>query len=99
MKTNNALKILEKRIAKDRALKAMVAEETCNLNIANSLRKLREENNLSQAELARLTHTTQSVISRLEDADYQGYTLKMLEKMAAALNQKLIINFEPLKAG
>ncbi|EKD25739.1 MAG: hypothetical protein ACD_79C01531G0002 [uncultured bacterium] len=97
MKTNNALKILKKKIDKDKHLKALVVEEECNLNIANILRKLREEHNLSQEKLAKLTNTTQSVISRLEDADYHGYTLKILEKMATALNQKLTINFEPLK--
>ena len=97
MKTNNALKILEKRITKDQHLKALVAEEEGNLNIANSLRKLREDNHLSQAELAKLTNTTQSVISRLEDADYHGYTLKILEKLASALNQRVVINFEPIK--
>ena len=33
---------------------------------------------LPQKELAELIGTTQSVISRLEDADYEGHSLSML---------------------
>ncbi|MFB2894243.1 helix-turn-helix domain-containing protein [Aerosakkonemataceae cyanobacterium BLCC-F50] len=33
--------------------------------------------------------TKQSVIARLEDADYEGHSLSMLQKIARALNQRL----------
>jgi len=46
---------------------------------------------LSQQQLAELIETTQSVISRLEDADYEGRSLSMLERIATALNQKLTV--------
>jgi hypothetical protein len=36
--------------------------------------------------------TTQSVISRLEDADYRGHSLRMLARIAAALNQRLTVS-------
>ncbi|NLX21224.1 MAG: transcriptional regulator, partial [Phycisphaerae bacterium] len=39
--------------------------------------------------------TTPSVISRLEDADYQGHSLSMLRRIAAALNQRVEIRFIP----
>lgn len=96
MKTKNAIKILNKKIKKDKELQAMIAEEQCNLDVANALRKLREDMGLTQAQLAKLTHTTQSVISRLEDADYHGHSLKILERMAIALNRRLKIQFVPL---
>jgi hypothetical protein len=35
------------------------------------------------------------VISRLEDADYEGHSLTMLQRIAAALDQQLDIRFEP----
>ena len=38
---------------------------------------------------------TQSVISRLEDADYEGHSLTMLSRIASALNQKLTVAMTP----
>jgi hypothetical protein len=37
--------------------------------------------------------TTASVISRLEDADYEGHSLAMLRRIAAALNKRVEIRF------
>ena len=42
-------------------------------------------------KLAELVNTTQSVISRLEDADYDGHSLSMLNRIAEALKQKLTV--------
>lgn len=56
----------------------------------------RQEAGLSQTELAKLVGTTQSVISRLEDADYEGYSLSMLNRIATALNKKVRFEFVPL---
>jgi hypothetical protein len=40
------------------------------------------------------------VISRLEDADYEGHSLSMLQRIAAALGQCIEIRFlPPAKAG
>ena len=46
--------------------------------------KYRLEKGMTQAELARKIATTQSVIARLEDAEYMGHPLPMLERIAAA---------------
>lgn len=40
-----------------------------------------------------LVGTTASVICRLEDADYEGHSLAMLNRIAAALNKKVVIDF------
>ena len=37
--------------------------------------------------------TTQSVISRLEDADYEGHSLAMLNRIAAAVERRVEIRF------
>jgi predicted transcriptional regulator len=37
--------------------------------------------------------TTQSVISRLEDADYEGHSLAMLNRIAAAVERHVEIRF------
>ena len=48
---------------------------------------------LTQQQLADAVGTTQSVISQLEDADYQGHSLTMLRRIAKALHRKLEIRF------
>ena len=52
-------------------------------------------NSISPAELARKVGTTQSVISRLEDADYDGHSLEMLRRIASALEKRVEIRFLP----
>lgn len=55
----------------------------------------RDTAGLTQSQLAKRVHTTQSVISQLEDADYEGHSLSMLKRIAGALNLKLDIRFVP----
>jgi hypothetical protein len=43
--------------------------------------------------LAKLVGTTASVICRLEDADYEGHSLAMLNRIAGALNKRVKIEF------
>ena len=52
---------------------------------------------LSQRELAALIGTKQPVIARLEDADYEGHSLTMLQRIAEALDQRLEIRFVSAK--
>ena len=64
--------------------------KSCLLLAALVLRSQTRKNlKLSQAELAKMIGTQQSVISRLEDADYQGHTLTILQKIAQALGKEL----------
>jgi transcriptional regulator with XRE-family HTH domain len=49
--------------------------------------------------LAEKLGTKQSVISRLEDADYEGHSLTMLQRIAAALGRRLEIRFLSRKPG
>jgi transcriptional regulator with XRE-family HTH domain len=55
----------------------------------------RTEAGLSQRQLAKLVGTTASVICRLEDADYEGHSLAMLNRIATALNRRVEIHFVP----
>lgn len=58
-------------------------------DIAFQIYDLREKAGLTQKQLAELVGTKQSNIARIENADYTGYTLKTLEKVAKALKAKL----------
>ena len=60
-------------------------------DVAQLVHDAREEAKLTQADLARRIGTTQSVISRLEDWDYRGHSLRMLVRIAHALNKKVEI--------
>lgn len=94
-KTTNAIEILRRRAIKDPELQELYEEEKINFQAALAIRHAREAAGLTQGQLAKKIGTTQSVISRLEAADYEGHSLKMLERIAEVLNQRVIIHLEP----
>jgi DNA-binding XRE family transcriptional regulator len=57
------------------------------------IHELREKLGLTQAELARRMGTKQQAIARLERGDYEGFTLKTLERIAEATKTELVIDF------
>ena len=59
---------------------------------------LRKKAGLTQQQLAELVGTKGSVISRLEDDDYAGHSLRMLQRISAALNCRVEIRFLPARA-
>jgi transcriptional regulator with XRE-family HTH domain len=81
----------------DEGLRQMVAEETLNAEVARLIYEARTAAELTQAELAELLDTKQPVIARLEDADYEGHSLSMLQRIAVALNQRIEISFVPME--
>ena len=90
--TTNAAEILRKRYVKDDpARKASVEAERINSQIARLIYNMRTEAELTQRQLAELVGTTQSVISRLEDSDYDGHSLSMLNRIAESLQKKLTV--------
>jgi predicted XRE-type DNA-binding protein len=94
--TTNAVKIIHKRYIKGSKKRlASLQRERENLNIAEQIYKLRKQAGLSQTQLAELVGTTQSAISRLEDADYDGHSLAMLRKVGMALQHRVQIQFVP----
>jgi DNA-binding XRE family transcriptional regulator len=96
--TTDAVKILHRRHY-DKSPARALDLETARLNaaIAREIYTLRKKARLTQEQLAKLVGTTGSVISRLEDDDYEGHSLKMLQRISVALNRRLVIRFSPLK--
>jgi predicted transcriptional regulator len=92
-KTKDALKIIENMIGDDVELQRMVAEEIINAQAAQIIYETRTKAGLTQKELADLVGTKQSVIAKLEDADYEGDSLSMLQRIATALDKRLEIRF------
>ena len=66
-------------------------------DIALQLTALREKAGLSQKEVARRLNTSQQQISRLESPSYNGHSLSNLRRLAAALNARVKVTFEPEK--
>jgi transcriptional regulator with XRE-family HTH domain len=94
--TSDALEILRRRYVKDDpGREAALEDERVNAGVARMIYDLRTGAGLSQHELAELIGTSQSVISRLEDADYEGHSLSMLNRIAKALNQRLTVAMSP----
>jgi len=96
-KTNDGLAILDAITGQDPRLQTLIEEEAENLRIAKSIYELRTKAGLSQNDLAKRIGTTQSVISRLEDADYEGHSLVMLRRVAAALHNRIELHWVPLR--
>ena len=89
-KTYKAAKILHDRyIGDDPGRKASLEAERLNAQVARTIFQMRAESGMTQKQLADLIGTTQSVISRLEDADYEGHSLSMVSRIAEALERKL----------
>lgn len=98
-KTKNAVAIIDRMIGDDQQLRRLIREAKTNADIAQMIYDARLEANLSQAALAELIDSNQQTISQLESADYEGHSLTMLRRIADALEQELVVQFVPAKAG
>jgi len=99
-KTSDALELLHRRYYRNNPERlASLDVERQNAAIARALFQLRSKSGLTQGELAARVGTTTSVISRLESADYEGHSLTMLRRVAAALGRDVEVRFvTPKKA-
>ena len=61
--------------------------------IAFQIKALRKREPWSQKELGENVNTPQNVISRYENPDYGGFTLKTLQRLASAFDVALIVKF------
>ena len=94
--TADAVEILHRRYYAGKPQRLAALEQArANDHVARKLTALRIAHGLSQRQLAQLIGTTASVICRLEDANYEGHSLAMLNRIAAALNQRVEIRFVP----
>ena len=92
-KTSDAVKILDRTMGDDSQLRHLASEAMVNAEVAQLIYEVRIKSKLTQKQLAELVGTTQSVIARLEDADYEGHSLSMLHRIAAAVKMRLEVRF------
>jgi ribosome-binding protein aMBF1 (putative translation factor) len=94
MKPDKHNKFLEQRASRSATYRRAFVGTLQQIDLAVLVREMREDAGLTQAELAKKTGTTQSVIARLEDAEYTGHSLTMLERIAAACGIALKLRAE-----
>ncbi len=78
---------------KNKSFKKAFDDEDFYARLAIQIAKLREEQGISQQELAKRLHTSQQMVSRLEDINNRSFTLGTLIKLARAFHKKLDIEF------
>lgn len=93
MKKTNFDKYLEKQLENPGfAVRFKQAGEAWD--VALQIAALREKAGLSQKELAKLLHTSQQQVSRLESPSYEGHSLSMLRRVAEVLKVNVRVVFE-----
>lgn len=96
--TDDAVEILHRRFIDGNPEKMAELEKIrADDAVARKIYDLRTKAGLSQRALAKLVGTTASVICRLEDSDYEGHSLAMLNRIAAALDKRVEIRFMPIR--
>lgn len=85
-------KEMDKRARANRAYREALEELAPAENLARLIIHKRTELGLSQEELAERMATTASVISRLESGQHSA-TIKTLQRIAAALETRLVVGF------
>ncbi len=97
-RTSDAVEILHRRYYEGKPDRISQLEETrAEDELARKIYELREQAGLTQARLAKLIGTSESVIIRLEESDYKGHSLTMLKRIAAAVDKRVEIRFVPRK--
>ena len=95
-RTKNFAEVIRKKLIANPDLAATVNRERFNANIGQEIYAMRCAAGLSQKQLADRVGTHQSVIARLEDADYDSHSLKMLNRIAESLGKRIEIRFVDL---
>lgn len=97
-KTSDAVEILKRKTGIDPDADPEMLQIAEDYRVAQMIYDARHSAGLTQQELADAIGTTQSVISQLEDADYEGHSLSMLRRIAAALHLKLRVELVAAEA-
>ncbi len=95
-KTSDAVEILKRKTGIDPETDPEMLQISDGLRVAQMIYDARTEAGLTQQELANAVGTSQSVISQLESAEYTGHSLSMLQRIAKALNRRVVVHLAPL---
>jgi transcriptional regulator with XRE-family HTH domain len=94
MKRGRDTEIAGERARRSASYRKAFARAPDEVDLSLLVREMRVQAGLTQARLARKVGTTQSVIARLESAEYTGHSLSMLERVATACGVALKLRAE-----
>ncbi len=77
----------------DREYRSTYVDGFLDSYIAAQIHALREAREFRQDELAKLIGTKQSGISKLENVNYSGWSIRTLRKLAKAFDVALVVKF------
>jgi ribosome-binding protein aMBF1 (putative translation factor) len=86
--------LVAQRAGRSAAYRKTFTRTLQQIDLAVLVQEMREDARLTQSELAKKIGTTQSVIARLENAEYKGHSLTMLERIARACGVALKLRAE-----
>jgi ribosome-binding protein aMBF1 (putative translation factor) len=92
-RTKNFADVIRSKLAANPDLADAVELEEFHADLAQEIHDARIAAGLTQKQLADRLGTHQSVIARMEDADYNGHSLSMLRRIAKALGKKFHVAF------
>jgi len=91
--TKDAVEILHRRFVEGNpAMEQALHEVRAERRIAEAIIDLRAKLGLSRKKFADLVGMTAPVIRQLEEADFEGNAMNMLERIAAAVQHKLALD-------
>lgn len=88
---------LADRLESDEKFRNRYLRRWAQNEVATEIRRLRKLRKKNQTQVAKLANTGQSAISRIEKADYDGWTFKTLLRLGEVLQARLLISFEPIE--
>ena len=88
---------LAERLQNDDVFRRRYIRFWAQTEVASEIRALRKARLMRQADVAELAKAGQSAISRIEKAEYDGWTFKTLIGIAEVLRARLRITLEPIE--
>ena len=88
---------LKKRLLADPEVLDAYEEMAPEFELVKSIIALRKAHGMTQDDLAKAIGSKQPAIARIESGRYRGMSLSTLEKMAHALDARLVVRLEDVK--
>lgn len=93
--TSDGLEILDRLFgADDPNWERDVRRARSEIAVGQQIYALRKKRGLTQAQLAKMANTSVPAISRIENANYDGHSLKVLRKLVQLMDGQLRISIE-----
>jgi transcriptional regulator with XRE-family HTH domain len=78
----------------DEEFRNVYADDSLNAHIGTQIKVLREQQKMTQSELAEKTGMAQPRIAVLEDVNYSSWSINTLRRLARAFGLRLSVSFE-----